>query len=199
MRRGLSHEFGVVRLYGTFSIYSIAGETRCAGCFCTSSGWFKHIEPHRTYSPLLPPHHMACASALLWTQRTSSNLLKITAWESLRNIEPHRTYTNYTITEMARCVDVYHRSSGWFDCTEPSLCTLLQGKQGMQGALCNSSGWFKHIEPHRTYTNHIITEIARCGEVCHMRSGWFDIQNSLQRRSPWRGLVSSRNFLSNWI
>ena len=25
-------------------------------------------------------------------------------------------------------------SSGWFDCTEPSLCTLLQGKQGVQGA-----------------------------------------------------------------
>ena len=48
--RGLSHEFGVVRLYRTFSIYIIAGETRCAGCLCTSSGWFKHIEPHRTYS-----------------------------------------------------------------------------------------------------------------------------------------------------
>ena len=25
-------------------------------------------------------------------------------------------------------------SSGWFDCTEPSLSTLLQGKQGVQGA-----------------------------------------------------------------
>ena len=37
-----------------------------------------------------------------------------------------------------------------------------------------SSGWFKHIEPHRTYTNHNITEIARCGEVCHMSSKWFD-------------------------
>ena len=48
--RGLSHEFGVVRLYRTFSIYIIAGETRCAGCLCRSSGWFKHIEPHRTYS-----------------------------------------------------------------------------------------------------------------------------------------------------
>ena len=48
--RGLSHEFRVVRLYRTFSIYIIAGETRCAGCLCTSSGWFKHIETHRTYS-----------------------------------------------------------------------------------------------------------------------------------------------------
>ena len=25
-------------------------------------------------------------------------------------------------------------SSGWFDCTEPSLSTSLQGKQGVQGA-----------------------------------------------------------------
>ena len=48
--RGLSQECRVVRLYRTFSIYSIAGETRCAGCLCTSSGWFKHIEPHRTYT-----------------------------------------------------------------------------------------------------------------------------------------------------
>ena len=48
--RGLSHEFGVVRLYRTFSSYSSAGETRCAGCLCTSSGWFKHLEPQRTYT-----------------------------------------------------------------------------------------------------------------------------------------------------
>ena len=73
-------------------------------------------------------------------------------------------------------------SSGWFDCTEPSLCTLLHGKQGVQGAYAigrggsstsnlfeptrttTSSGWFKHIEPLRTYSNHNSTEIARCGE-----------------------------------
>ena len=48
--RGLSQEFGVVRLYRTFSMYIVTGETRSAGCLCTSSGWFKHIEPQRTYS-----------------------------------------------------------------------------------------------------------------------------------------------------
>ena len=47
--RVLSHEFGVVRLHRTFSIYIVTGETRCAGCLCTSSGWFKHIEPRRTF------------------------------------------------------------------------------------------------------------------------------------------------------
>ena len=48
--RGLAKEFGVVRLYRTFFSYFIAGETRCAGCLCTSSGWFKHSEPQRTYT-----------------------------------------------------------------------------------------------------------------------------------------------------
>ena len=46
----LSHEFGVVRLYRTFSIYIVTEIARCAGCLCTCSGWFKHIEPHRTTS-----------------------------------------------------------------------------------------------------------------------------------------------------
>ena len=32
------------------------------------------------------------------------------------------------------CGEVCHMSSGWFDCTEPSLSTSLQGKQGVQGA-----------------------------------------------------------------
>ena len=44
------HEFGVVRLYRTFSNYIFTGETRFAGCLCTSSGWFKRIEPPRTFS-----------------------------------------------------------------------------------------------------------------------------------------------------
>ena len=74
----------MVRLYRTFSNYIFPGETKCAGCLCTSSGLFKHIEPRRTFS-------------------------------------------NHIITEIERCVEF---SSGWFDCTEPSLSTSLQGKQG---------------------------------------------------------------------
>ena len=44
-------------------------------------------------------------------------------------------------------------SSGWFDCTEPSLATALQGKQGV--CLCTSSGGSSTsnlIEPTRTTT-----------------------------------------------
>ena len=118
--RVLSHEFGVVRPYRTVSVW-------CAGCLCTSSGWFKHIEPRRTF-----PNHI--------------------------------------IKEIARCVEFRHMSSGWFDCTEPSLSTSLQGKQGMQGVV----HLFGVVQAHRTFPNHIITEIARCVEFCHMSSGWFD-------------------------
>ena len=64
-------------------------------------------------------------------------------------------------------------SSRWFDCTEPPICTSLLEKQGEQGAyisLYPSSGWFKHLEPYRTFSNHITTEIARCVGYCHMSS-----------------------------
>ena len=58
--------------------------------------------------------------------------------------------------------------------TEPSLSTALPGKQGVQGAYALVRGGLSTanlIEPTRT-TN--ITAIARCGEVCHRSSGWFD-------------------------
>ena len=187
-----------------------------------------------------------------------------TSLTRLKHIEPHRTFSNGVLTEIARYIDFFHTSSGWFDWTKSSLTPSLPGIQGVQGAictssmrfkqvqarcgevchmssmclnhpelvhkhpahlvshrtssnlhdphhhrnskvcrglshefgvvrlyrtftmyivtgetrsavcLCNSSGWFKHIEPHRTYKNHIITAIARCEEVYHMRSGWFD-------------------------
>ena len=58
--------------------------------------------------------------------------------------------------------------------TEPSPMTALQGKQGVQGAICTSSGRFKRIEPHRTFSTHITTEKARCVVYWHKSSGWFD-------------------------
>ena len=143
--RVLSHEFGVVLPYQTVSLW-------CEGCLCTSSGCFKHIEPRRTF-----PNHI--------------------------------------ITEIAKCVEFCHMSSGWFDCTEPhyyrdsKVCRVLSHEFGVvrlhrtfsiyivtgearcAGCLCTSSGCFKHIEPRRTFPNHIITEIEKCVEFCHMSLG----------------------------
>ena len=102
-----------------------------------------------------------------------------------KHIEPPRTFSNHIITKIARCVEFCHMSSGWFDCTEPSLSTSLQGKQGVQGAYAlvrGGSSTSNLIESSR----NIITEIARCVGFCHMGSGWFDctepsLSTSLQR------------------
>ena len=47
-------------------------------------------------------------------------------------------------------------------------------RAGVQGAICTGSGRFKHIEPHRTFSNYILTEIARYIEFFYTSSGWFD-------------------------
>ena len=125
--RVLSHEFGVIRLYRTFSISIVTEIARCAGCLCTCSGWFKHIEPRRTF-----PNHI--------------------------------------ITEIAKCVEFCHMSSGRFDHTEPSL----SGVQGAYALVRGGSSTSNLVEPRRTFPNHIIKEIARCVEFCHMSFGWFD-------------------------
>ena len=53
-------------------------------------------------------------------------------------------------------------SSGWFDCTEPSLCTLLQGKQKVQGAYAivrGGSSTSNLIEPTPRFPcNNVVRE-----------------------------------------
>ena len=120
----------MVRLYRTFSINKVCR------VLCTSSGWFKHIEPHRTFS-------------------------------------------NHIITEIARCVEFCHMSSGWFDCTEPSLSTSLQGKQSVQGAYAlvrggsSTSNLVKPSRttslPYRTFSIHIVTGEMNSTEVQNPR------------------------------
>ena len=87
--------------------------------------------------------------------------------------------------------------SGWFDCTEPSLSTALQGKQGVQGASALVRGgsstsnllepqhhkaskvWrglsqaFGVVRLYRTFSSYIVTgETRRAGCLCKS-SGWF--------------------------
>ena len=101
----------MVRLDRTFSDCIFTGEQRSEGARCTSWMRFKHSEPHRTFSNY-----------------------------SLKHIEPQQTFSNYILTELARSLDFFHTSSGWFDWTEPSLTTSLQGIELVQGALCTGSG-----------------------------------------------------------
>ena len=118
-------------------------------------------------------------------------------------VQAHRTFSNCILTEIARYIDFFYSSSGWFDCTEhrtssnplelhshrdskveffytssgwfdwtePSLPASLQG---IEGALGTSWLRFKHIEPHRTFSNCILTERARYIDFFYTSSGWFD-------------------------
>ena len=72
-------------------------------------------------------------------------------------VQALRTSSNHNFTEIARCGEVCHMSSGWFACTEPSLSTALQGKQGVHGA-------YALVQGGSSTSNHFLTEIARCGE-----------------------------------
>ena len=82
-------------------------------------------------------------------------------YAQVREVHALRTFSNYIVTEIARFIDFFHTSSEWFDWTEPSQTTSLQGIQSVQGAFCTSSGRFKRKESHQTFSNYIHTEIER--------------------------------------
>ena len=66
-----------------------------------------------------------------------------------QNIAYHftrRTFPNNIITEIARCVEFCHISSGWFDYTEPSL-SGVQGANVLVRGVSSTSNLF---EPSRT-------------------------------------------------
>ena len=140
----------MVRLYRTFSNYISSGDTRCAGC---NMHRFE-LHPHRDRKVYRLLSH---EFGVLRMYRTFSNYISsrdnrcagqgaiCTSSMRFKHIEPHRTFSNYILTEIARCIDFFHTSSGWFDCTEPSPTTSLQGIQGVQGAICTGSGRFELV------------------------------------------------------
>ena len=146
----------MLRLYRTFSIYIVTGETRCAGRLCTSLGWFEHIDPPRTFLnnifTNIARDRAFCHMRSGWFDCTEPTLLcSSSGW--FKHSEAPRTFLNHSSTEIARCGAFCHMRSGWFDCTEPSLSTLLQGKQGVQGAYALVRGGLStasFLKPSRT-------------------------------------------------
>ena len=207
----LSHEFGVVRLHRTFSIYIVTGETKCAGCLCTSSGWFKHIEPRRTFSNHIITEIARCVefchmssgwfdctepslSTSLQGKQGEQGAYALVQGGSSNLPEPHHCKVCRVLSGVVRL----HRTFSIYIVTGETKCA---------GCLCTSSGWFKHIEPRRTFSNLIITEIAWCVVFCHMSSGWFEctepsLSTSLQGKQGMQGpyaLVRGGSSTSNLI
>ena len=89
-------------------------------------------------------------------------------------VQATRTSSNLLEPHLCRDSKVCRVLSHEFGVVRPYRTYIVAGETRCAGCLCTSSGWFKHIEPPRTFSNHIITEIARCVEFCHMSSGWFE-------------------------
>ena len=68
----------------------------------------------------------------------------------------HHELMQDSIAGETRCTGCLCTRSGWFDCTEPSLATAVQGKPGVQGAYAlvrGGSSTSNLIEPTRTTTS----------------------------------------------
>ena len=157
--RVLSHEFGVVRLHRTFSIYIVTGETRCEGCLCTCSGWFKNIEPPRTFSNHIITEiarcvefcHMSsgwfdCTEPSLSTSLQGKQGVKgayalIRGGSSTSNLlEPHHCRNRKVCRVLSHEFGVV-RPYGTFS------VYIVKGETGSAGCLWTR---FKHIKPSRT-------------------------------------------------
>ena len=76
-----------------------------------------------------------------------------------------------TLTPTGQVVEFCHMSSGWFDCTEPSLSTSLQGQQGMQGVV----HLFGVVQAHRTSSNLLEPHHYKDSKVCRVLSHQFGV------------------------
>ena len=128
--RRLAQEVGVVRLYRTFSLYLVTGETRSAGCLYKSSGWFKHLEPHRTYS-----NHNSTELA-----RCGEVCHRRSGWVECT------TFSIYSVTEETRSAGCLSTSSGW----EPLRTS--SNLQHRVSKVWRGSSTANLIEPTRTTT-----------------------------------------------
>ena len=85
----------------------------------------------------------------------------------------YRTFSNYIFTGETRCAGAYAlvlnlMSLEWFNCTEPSLTTSVQGKQGVQGGVREGSVQ-SHDPKHmcKNYApgdlcNNVVQDSLRC-------------------------------------
>ena len=76
-------------------------------------------------------------------------------------------------------------------CIFPGLVSIT-GMTNMSqelGYFCTSSGWFTHSEPHRTYTNHTFTELARCASTANCLYHPELVFQHPRHRDLWDGVV----------
>ena len=119
--------------------------------------------PNPLYTSLKGMQDDKGACALVWGSSSASN----PSWTTL----------------LPRCVEFFHKSSGWFDCPEPSSIHLERGCK-ISRVLGGSSSASNVIKPSQTcYCRH--------SKVLNMSSGWFDLtEHSLG--TPLKGKQSGQ-------
>ena len=137
-----------------------------------SAPYYKHVtlagrsqSASSSIKPNIFDYHFLIDSLLIKLTRLLTGLCVVVGYLSLSTgnnqhqtgvVRLYRTFFNYIFIGEAKCAG------------------CVEGETRCAGCFCTSSGWFKCIEPPRTFSNHIIAEIARCVEFFHMSSGWFD-------------------------
>ena len=94
---------------------------RCEGCLCTSSGWFKRIEPSRTFSNLLEPRLYRTYiftgetrfAGCSWMNSTHRAISAMMWFEKVRggSLVPPRTSARAPCTPSFPCKDVVREGS----------------------------------------------------------------------------------------
>ena len=70
---------------------------------------------------------------------------------------------NHIFTEIARCGEFCHMSSGWFDCTEPTSSNLLEPHHHRDSKVWRVfSHEFGVVRLYRTFSSYIVTGETRC-------------------------------------
>ena len=132
----------------TVTVYIFTGETKCAGCLCTSSStsnlFSNHIVADIARCVEFFNMGSGCTEPSLTTSLEGKQSVQ-GCW--LGGVQVLRTFSNHIIAEIARCIEFFHMSLGWFACTEPSLTTSLQGVQGTYALVWGSSST---LNPSRT-------------------------------------------------
>ena len=112
-----------------------------------------------------------------------------------------RTFSNYSLIEIARYIDFFYTRSGWFDSTEPFRTTYSQGcmvpmhlfrvvqpqrtssnvfepLQCRESKVCRGlSRAFGVVRLYRTFSNQIFTRGSRCVVYLYTGSGWFNVSD----------------------
>ena len=104
------------------------------------------IQLHLFSKHLLLLHVGVPKSLLLWFRKVRRGSMCLNHPELVHKHPAHRTFSNHIITEIARCVEFCHMSSGWFDHTEPSL----SGVEGAYAPVRGVSSSSNLVEPFRT-------------------------------------------------